>query len=212
MLEGLEGWQLLCLAGALWAGIVVVRELIDRRLERAQERLQGPQVARVYLNGIEIGSLPVAQHKAMLARARRDFGLYLSQAINTVLLGGRMLLALFVFVPVVWLAALTLCLLVEPVEAGTIVKELLAILQQESAEKVGLFVQGVLQASLFLAAFLVGVSYFMSHGRLYGYRDVFKEAVHYQLRQELEAPAHGVVSVLYWGVDPQGDEPRVHQA
>ncbi|MDX7846990.1 hypothetical protein SJR91_05270 [Aeromonas caviae] len=126
MLEGLEGWQLLCLAGALWAGIVVVRELIDRRLERAQERLQGPQVARVYLNGIEIGSLPVAQHKAMLARARRDFGLYLSQAINTVLLGGRMLL--------------------------------------------------------------------------------------YQLRQELEAPAHGVVSVLYWGVDPQGDEPRVHQA
>lgn len=107
MLEGLEGWQLLCLAGALCAGIVVVRELIDRRLERAQERLQGPQVARVYLNGIEIGSLPVAQHKAMLARARRDFGLYLSQAINTVLLGGRMLLALFVFVPVVWLAALT---------------------------------------------------------------------------------------------------------
>lgn len=202
MLEGLEGWQLLCLAGAVWVGIVAVRELIDRRLERAQERLQGPQVARVYLNGIEIGSLPVAQHKAMLAQARRDFGLYLSQAINAVLIGGRMLLALFVFVPVVWLVAITLCLLVEPAEAGTIVKELLAILQQDSAEKVGLFLQGVLQASLFLASFLVGVSCFMSRGRLYGYRDVFKEAVHYQLRKELEAPAYGVVEILYWAAEP----------
>lgn len=41
MLEGLEGWQLLCLAGVVWIGIAIVRELIDS-LERAQERLQGP--------------------------------------------------------------------------------------------------------------------------------------------------------------------------
>ncbi|WP_190284465.1 MULTISPECIES: hypothetical protein [Aeromonas] len=198
MLEGLAGWQLVCLAGAAWLVVLGIRKLIDSRVERAQEQLQGPQVARVYLNGIEIGSLPVVHHKAMLARARRDLRLYLAQAINVVRIGGCMLLALFVFVPAVWLAGITLCLLMEPAEAGSVVQQVLVVLQQPSAEKAGLFIQGALQVSLFLAAFLVGASYLMSQGRLYGYRDVFKEAVHYQLRQEMEAPAQGEVSVLYW--------------
>lgn len=34
----------------------------------------------------------------------------------------------------------------------------------------------------------------------YGRRNVFAEEVNFQLRRELEAPAHGKVVVLYWPV------------
>lgn len=75
----MEGWQYLaaCLA------VVTILAVVGSWLDRRKEGEQGPQVVKVYLNGIEIGCVPVAQHKAMLAAARRSPSLYVRQAINT---------------------------------------------------------------------------------------------------------------------------------
>lgn len=64
-METLEGWQLIVFGGALWLGLLGLRKLINRLLEQETERVMGPLVARVYLNGIEIGSLPVEKHKSL---------------------------------------------------------------------------------------------------------------------------------------------------
>lgn len=197
-METLEGWQLIGLGGALWLGLLGLRKFINKRLEQETERVMGPLVARVYLNGIEIGSLPVAQHKALLAKARRTPMLYVRQARNTLQVGFCMLLAMFLCVPVVWLASLMLSLLGDPADVGSMVHGFMATLQQPSAEIVGEFVQKGIQFSILLSLILVGLGLFVSEGRFYGYRDVFKDEVAYQLRSELEAPAQGTVEVLYW--------------
>lgn len=76
----MEGLQYLGACFVVVAILTVLASWLERRKEEGIE--QGPQVAKVYLNGIEIGCLPVAQHKAMLAAARRSPSLYVSQAVN----------------------------------------------------------------------------------------------------------------------------------
>lgn len=198
MLEGLEGWQLLCFAAALWIGVVIVRMLIERAVEGEQERLQGPQVAKVYLNGIEIGSLPVAKHKAMLAEARRNYQLYLEQAGNILRVVLNLISRVFLFVPALWLFALLMTLLAEPADVGSTVQQILSDMQQATPAEVGDTLRVILLVSMLFSLLAVMVDYLMAGARRYGYRDVFKDEVSYQLRRELEAPAHGVVEVLYW--------------
>ncbi|WP_323077943.1 hypothetical protein [Aeromonas hydrophila] len=196
-MEQLAGWEFVALGLAVVVGLIVVRLLCEWRVEKAQEQLQSEQVAKVYLNGIEIGCLPVAQHKALLAAARRNYRLYLGQAVNTLQVVLNLFTRVFMFVPVLWVFALLMTLLADPTKVGHDLQQIMSDLQQATPAEVGITLRWVLLISMGISLITVMADYLMGPARRYGYRDVFKDEVAYQLRQELEAPAHGEVVVLY---------------
>lgn len=197
-MEQLAGWEFVALGLAVVVGLIVVRLLCEWRVEKAQEQLQSEQVAKVYLNGIEIGCLPVAQHKALLAAARRNYRLYLKQAGNMLRVALNLLTRVFTFVPVVWVFALLMTLLADPTKVGHDLQQIMSDLQQATPAEVGITLRWVLLVSMVISLVTVVADFLMGDARRYGYRDVFEDEVAYQLRQELEAPAHGEVVVLYW--------------
>ncbi|MGL4355133.1 MAG: hypothetical protein ACRCTP_14810 [Aeromonas popoffii] len=200
----MEGWQYLVACLAVATILAVVGSWLERREEEGRE--QGPQVAKVYLNGIEIGSVPVAQHKIMLADARRRPSLYVRQAINTGLVALNLLARILRYMTAIWLLMFLVATLAFPQALGEWLQGVMAGLAQANAAELGRGLQVWVLCSFVFAALALLIEFVMVAGpNWYGRRNVFEEEVSFQLRRELEAPAHGKVHVLYWPVDTQGE-------
>ncbi|MBC8674396.1 hypothetical protein H2136_20910 [Aeromonas hydrophila] len=78
----MELWEVALVGSALLVGMKSLRVWLDNRALNAELQRRQSNVATVYLNGIGIGSLPISQHRTMLAEARRDPRLYLHQTGN----------------------------------------------------------------------------------------------------------------------------------
>lgn len=200
----MEGWQYLAACFVVVAILTVLASWLERRKEEGIE--QGPQVAKVYLNGIEIGCLPVAQHKAMLAAARRSPSLYVSQAVNIGLVALNLLARILRYMTATWLLMFLVATLAFPQTLGEWLQGVMAGLAQANAAELGRGLQVWVLCSFLFAALALLIEFVMvARPDWYGRRDVFEEEVSFQLRRELEAPAHGKVHVLYWPVDTQDE-------
>lgn len=71
-------------------------------------------IARIHVNGIEVGSLPVEIYNTIAASVRQDRRLYLAYAVRILGVGLRMLLWGTCAVPVFLMMALVFLLIVEP--------------------------------------------------------------------------------------------------
>ncbi|WP_336989324.1 hypothetical protein [Aeromonas hydrophila] len=200
----MEGWLYLAACLVVVTILTVLASWLERRKEEGSE--QSPQVAKVYLNGIEIGCLPVAQHKAMLAAARRSPSLYVSQAVNIGLVALNLLARILRYMTAIWLLMFLVATLAFPQTLGEWLQDVMANLAQANAAELGQGLQVWVLCSFLFAAMALLIEYVTVAGPdWYGRRDVFEEEVSFQLRRELEAPAHGKVHVLYWPVDTQGE-------
>lgn len=200
----MEGWQYLAACLVVVTILTVLASWLERRKEEGLE--QGPQVAKVYLNGIEIGCLPVVQHKTMLAAARRSPSLYVSQAVNIGWVALNLLVRILRYMTSIWLLMFLVATVAFPQALGEWLQGVMADLAQANATELGRGLQVWVLSSFVFAALAQLCEFVMVAGPdWYGRRDVFAEEVNFQLRRELEAPAHGKVVVLYWPVDTQGE-------
>lgn len=195
----MEKWQVF-LGVALAVGFILngLRILMRKnKTNTKQDKEAEDRVVSVFLNGIEIGSLPNVQYKAMLEKTRSDYWLYFGQGLNVLLVMMNLIARTFYFAIMGWLIFLFLGIMAIPAEMGDLVQNILVRLPQATPTSLGSTLQQFAFASLVwgIMATMIEYATTASAGR-YGYRDVFTEAVNFQLRRELEAPAEGVVSVL----------------
>ncbi|MDX7787725.1 hypothetical protein [Aeromonas caviae] len=199
----MEGWQYLVACLAVVTILAVVGSWLDRRKEGGE---QGRQVAKVYLNGIEIGCVPVAHHKAMLADARRSPLLYVRQAINTGLVTFNLLARVLRYMTATWMAMFLVATMAYPQALGEWLQGGVAGLAQANAAELGRGLQVWVICSFLFAGLALLIEFVTVAGPdWYGRRNVFAEEVNFQLRRELDASAQGKVQVLYWPVDTPGE-------
>lgn len=197
----MELWQVALSGAALLVGMKSLRVWLDNRALNAELQRRKSNVATVYLNGIEIGSLPISKHRAMLAEARRDPRLYLQQGGNLLRMALNLLAAGIGNVPKLWALLLVASVIFLPTELADLVQQSLPLLPQLSGEQVVTGLQSLLSTSLIFSYVVLLLEFVAFPGAIrYGYRDVFHDAVSFTLRKELEAPAHGKVEVRYWAV------------
>ncbi|HAT3513083.1 TPA: hypothetical protein I8525_004582 [Aeromonas hydrophila] len=195
----MELWEVALSGAVLLVGLKSLRVWLDNRALNAELQRRETNVATVYLNGIGIGSLPISQHRAMLAEARRDPRLYLHQAGNLLYMAGILLGKGIGNVPKLWALWLVASVIFLPTEFANLIQRSLPQLPQLSGEQVVIGLQSLLSTSLIFSYVVLFLEFVMfPQATRYGYRDVFNDAVSFALRKEFEAPAHGKVEVRYW--------------
>lgn len=158
-----------------------------------------PSVATVYLNGISIGSLPVAQHQQLMAEAKRDCWLYLRQLGNTVRVAICATAKAFALIPAVLTYLLFLPVLFAPAQdLGMAIQDIASKLALTSPQDIGQSIGSCFAWLLCISGLAVVITLAATDARRFGYHNVFEERVNFQLRKLLEAPAEGDISVIYW--------------
>lgn len=197
----MELWEVVLAGSALLVGMKGLTVWLDNRALNAELQRRQSNVATVYLNGIGIGSLPISQHRTMLAEARRDPRLYLHQGGNLLYMAVTLLGKGIGNVPKLWAMALVAGVIFAPKQMAGLVELSQAQLPQLSGEQVVTGLQSLLSNSLIVSYLVLLLEFVMfPQATRYGYRDVFNDAVGFALRKEFEAPAHGKVEVRYWEV------------
>lgn len=197
----MELWEVALVGSALLVGMKSLRVWLDNRALNAELQRRQSNVATVYLNGIGIGSLPISQHRTMLAEARRDPRLYLHQTGNLLYMACTLIGHGIGNVPKLWALVLVGGVIFAPTEMADLVQLSQTQLPQLSGEQVVTGLQSLLSTSLIFSYVVLFLEFVMfPQATRYGYRDVFNDAVSFALRKEFEAPAHGEVEVRYWEV------------
>jgi hypothetical protein len=164
-------------------------------------------IARVYVNQVEVGSLPADQYRRIVDEVRSevngDLRLYLAQAFNLARCVARFVIFILEFVPFFCFLTLTLLALATP---NALTSLLAAISQATPAE----MTQGIRMALLVLGggstfAFLL-VSLIAGHG--FGYINQFSSnigtRISLRIREILKVPADGDMMIKVRDADEAG--------
>ncbi|PWC98978.1 MULTISPECIES: hypothetical protein [Pseudomonas] len=149
-------------------------------------------IARIHVNGIEVGSLPVEIYNTIAASVRQDRRLYLAYAVRILGVGLRMLLWGTCAVPVFLMMALVFLLIVEPASitdliATTRVATPEAITAGLRATVLYTWIGMIVLIPTFLALFTPGYIAF---------NNPFTDAINRRVRSMLEVPTEGPLSVF----------------
>lgn len=148
-------------------------------------------VARVFVNQIEVGTLPAEQYYALVKAARRSRRIWIAQGLNLVATMLRIGVAMLRMVPFAWFVMVVVALGVAPDDLAAVINSV----KVGSAEEV----VGVLRQAVVIGATLTGVAITGSMafgGHTYGYVSRFDEFVGQRLRELMEVPAEGDVFVI----------------
>ena len=168
-----------------------------------------PSVASVYLNGVPIGSLPIAQHRQLLAEAKRDRWLYLGQLCNWLWVIFTVLAKAIAFVPaVLTLLLFLLALFASSLDLGGALLDMASKVASASPRDIGEAIKFYFAVLLGFSGLVMVIAFAWSDARNFGYRNLFEERVNFQLRKLLEAPAEGDIFVTYWPAHMVEDLPR----
>lgn len=151
-------------------------------------------VVNIYINGIEIGSLPLALYQDVKRQVYRRPWLYLRQLVNVlrcfILAAGLM----FRCLPLLWLALGVVVLLGDPAALATVIDLLRSA---SGVEVVNSMKQGFIMSLQFLSFVMMMFSIVFSHRfcRWVGFTNVFDNEINYRIRSLLDAPGEGDMSV-----------------
>lgn len=165
-----------------------------------------PLIATVYLNGISIGSLPVAEHQQLLTEAKRDYWLYLRQMVNIMWVTLSVLSRSIAWIPSMLTLLFFLFVMFTPAQnVGLVMQDavngLTNALTMTSPYRLGVIISYTCGALLACSGLITFIVWTVGDARRFGYRDIFEERVSFRLRELLEAPAKGEISVIYWPVN-----------
>lgn len=153
-------------------------------------------IAHVYLNDVEVGSLPAADYKRIVSKAKKDWKLYVLQALilmkvvlKIIVFGARSISA-FLFL------AITLAVVFFPEQ----VTETLQQLRNYPIDEIVKGAQNVFIWIWTFTSFFAPALLMVWRRNLFGYYDVFDERISQEIRQILEVPATGNLSVVQYEI------------
>lgn len=161
------------------------------------------KIARIFVNRIEVGTVPADLYEKIVKQAKRDWRLYVSQGFNLVAVAFRFFVVTLRLTPWLWFIASAGLVLLAPDILGEIFA---ALTKATPAELANEYRKAVMYGPVAVAAMLLA-GMLMGFGSKYGYIDRFGEVVGERLRSLLEVPAEGTVDVFI--VD---DEAKAGQA
>jgi hypothetical protein len=191
-----RGWPLspaeAALSVVLFAvsGLVFIGLFRNVRLVRVARSDEDAGVARVYVNEVEVGSLPAVHYARVVREAWSCKGLYVMQALNIAAVVLRAALAVVRFIPWVWFLALA-CAAVFAPEA---LRETFARMSTATPTQLVDAVRQALDGAAVLSVVVCGTTVVLGVER-FGYVNQFDEVISQRIRRILEVPAEGSMRV-----------------
>lgn len=147
-------------------------------------------VTRVYVNDVEVGSLPTVEYQHMVLNAKKDLRLYVLQLL--ILLKAAFLIMLFSIslVPVVICIAVSISVVFLPDH----VINILTLLKDYSLPDVIHSIRTV-GINIWVLTFIICLSIFIMRKNSFGYHNCFIDRINYDIRSLLEVPADGEIRV-----------------
>ena len=152
------------------------------------------QIARVFINEIEVGSLPATQFKKIVSDGWRDPWLYGAQLFNIVESSVFVLIRVIRLIPFLWFAVFSAFVLLQPTTVAETLSQLLVLPPTDFVKMFKfLLLAGAIPAYLFC---LVAPK---RHGDRHGFSDKFLAETSRQVRQILEVPTEGFMRIEFSG-------------
>lgn len=161
-------------------------------------------IARVWVNDIEVGSLPLATYKDVQASLKREKRLYFAFAWEFLCALFRAFFALFRNVPWVTFALFMAMAVFDPASFTG----LIADLRTADPESVTKGVRVLLQTS-FLITFLCIFMAVLTAGRKFGFKNPFEAALSRRIRSLLEVPTDGELMIMV--IEEQNDPAKLSE-
>ncbi|MBF4453839.1 hypothetical protein IRT38_00225 (plasmid) [Acinetobacter sp. SK-43] len=162
-------------------------------MEKAEIRIS--DVARVYVNSIEVGSIPLQDYLDMRRNAFRNYKNYIAQAFNYLHTAFIVMNRIIMSVPAIWFAIALIFTLFD----SSIITDFFTLVQSNSPQQnTDLFIY-ILNRSLILSSLLTLLMFPLTGCDLtrYGFQDKFQLSVAKQLMKELGEPALGTIEITY---------------
>ncbi|MCK9709853.1 hypothetical protein [Pseudomonas syringae] len=149
-------------------------------------------IARIHVNGIEVGSLPVEIYNGIVRATRQERRLYFAYAYRAVGVILRMLARSTVAVPGLLLLAFSFFLLVEPAS----ITELVTSLRAATPEEITAALRATLVFAWFLTVSLVPAALALFCPGKIDFHNPFTDSVNRRVRSMLEVPTEGRLCVF----------------
>lgn len=147
-------------------------------------------IARVYVNDVDIGSLPADQYKNIVIEIRRDRRLWVAQILNLLAVAFRFVAMLMKVLPFFLFYVTLLGVLFAPES----ISEIMVYIQSATPDEIVQRMRQVIVASLFLSFLIMLISSIVS-GYRYGYANQFDKDINKRIRNILEVPTEGDMRV-----------------
>jgi hypothetical protein len=147
-------------------------------------------IARVFVNSVEVGSLPVEQYQEIVRQTRADKRLYVGQALSALNVLFRFLVKALLMVPVFYFFLFVLLEMGGPSN----VTDFITAMRQATPAEVEHAIRMMLGWGFEFSAVLVFMAYGLG-GYSTGYVDPFDVRIAGRIRSLLEVPAEGVLTV-----------------
>lgn len=149
------------------------------------------RVARVYVNNIEVGSLPADQYEQIIKNSKRNWKNYISQAFNILWVSWRIGVRIILTVPVIWFMVAFLSVIFDE----TILTTIFTAIQTNSPEQNTQYFKNTLNISVLISSLSIFLSSIFIGARSFGYVNLFDLAINRKIREILEVPTDGDVNV-----------------
>lgn len=148
-------------------------------------------IARIQVNGIEVGSLPIETYNGIVSSARQDRRLYLAYALAALGLILRMLTRSTIAVPGFLMLAFTFFLIVEP----SSITGLITSLRASTPEEITSTLIVTVMTTWTFAVILVPAALMLFCPEQISFNNPFTDSVNRRVRSMLEVPTEGRVLV-----------------
>jgi hypothetical protein len=149
------------------------------------------EIARIYVNNIEVGSLPAYVYRKIVGEVRRDKRLYFAQAMNWIWVAIQIALSMLQYAP---FTLVVFCIFGLSVGYDAMV-DLVKISRTAPPEEVVRFMVTVFASAIAFNAIVLGFGLGSGSLRL-GYTNHFDNTINRRVRMLLEVPAEGDLTVL----------------
>ena len=146
--------------------------------------------AKVYINSVQVGSIPLEHYEKIKKFAYKDKKNYILQILNTIKFLASLTVKAIQFLPFFWLLILFYCILFDQ-QALT---QFIAFLKENSPERIVQFIKDMVSVGLFFGIFYVLLETVLLMNS-FGYENAFQSSIEKSVLQLLEIPERGNVFI-----------------